>query len=229
LIILVQGWIIHSKAKAQIEGDVELLKTLAEKYRTNIDKLKTWKGEIQWFQKSTIGFSEWRATYACDFKAPAKRWAITIDKNTHIVDGKVISTPVIWSNGMFSEGAYYSMDYSANIKDSRHVATILSHPVMRPGFHSGVFDPEFFLGLEGNKFDEFCLNLYKNAKDATGCSIKKEGGNIVIRLAGKQDGPAPVELYNLYYIDLSQGSNVTRVELRTNGNTTKSETMYKWT
>ena len=216
---------IAQPAIAQINGDIELLKMVADKYRANIDKIKTWKGEVKGFRNNTSGISEWTANYACDFTIPAKRWAITVEKNTNIHDGKETSTPVMLNFGMFHEGAYYDLKYTAPYKDNRHVLAVQDHQFSRPGFMYDVFDPIYFFGYGGTKFDEYFMHLYKNAKEMTGWSIKKEGDYIVLQLVINKYGSIPMMLYN---IDLTKGANVTRVESRENETDSKSESIWQW-
>jgi hypothetical protein len=214
-------------AIAQIKGDTELLKMAAVKYRANIEKLKTWKGDVKWTQKGTDGICEWTANYACDFTMPAKRWAITIEKNVHVFEGKVHSTPILWNYGMFREGAYYELSYSATSKNNRHGAFVQNHPFSKPGFNNNVFDPEYFFTYEGTEIDKFCLHLYKNRNSSgmTGYFIKKEGNNIIIDLILENNGPIPTASYN---IDLSKAGNVTQVIMRTNETFQTSESILRW-
>jgi hypothetical protein len=224
MLILIQD-LIASSASAQFEGDLELLKMTAVKYRANRENLKTWKGDVSWQQIQTTGIAEWTANYACDFTLPAKRWSIVIENNIHVKDGKEYSTPILWHYGMFREGAYYDLLFSADSKDNRHLLPVQDHPFSVPGSTCEVFDPEYFFTFENNNVDEILLKLSNNADKATGYSIKKEGDTVIIQLARKKDNPIPNALY---YIDLSKGANLTQVEMRTIEINLLTETIWRW-
>ncbi|MGA2062989.1 MAG: hypothetical protein ABSG67_21155 [Thermoguttaceae bacterium] len=163
LIILVQFWTVQSKAKAQIQGDVELLKTVAENYRANLDKLKTWRGELEWSQNSDNNdhkmklLGECSINFACDFTLPAKRCAVTEHKLINIIDGKEKILLPKWKFDLQKDGAYYVLLYTSDIKDSIHVAVKQDHPFAKPGLNFDMFDPMYFFTDGEMDWDQYYL------------------------------------------------------------------------
>ena len=223
--ILLHGWILQPMAKAQVKGDVELLKTVAEKYRANLEKLKTWRGEVKWPLHSIEIICECSIDFACDFTLPAKRWAITLGEQ-HISDKGIEKTmPPECRFGMYRDGAYYQLIYKD--KNKRHEANVQDRPFMQPALNYGTFDAQFYLTFEGIEPDEIGTKLYKGSKEkeTTGVTIIKDGNILTIQTVLEKYGPAPVALYQF---DLSKGANFTKVEMRSNETNRKSEGIWRW-
>lgn len=232
LIILVQGWIIHSKAKAQIQGDVELLKTAAEKYCANLEKLKTWRGEVKWFQKGANSSRhessniECSIDFACDLTLPAKRWSIKIDKQINVKDGQEKILRDQWTYSLQRDGTYYDLLYDSKTKDSHHIAYIKDKPYMKPGLNYGSFDPLYYYNVLDQNVETFCTTLYKNAnlENMSAYSITKEENIVIIKLKRKTD-PQPSTVYQ---IDLSKGSNFTKIESFHNSDNSSQNSIKEW-
>ena len=233
LINLVQFCIVQSKAKAQIQGDVELLKTAAEKFRDNLNKIKTWKGEVKWDQNSVLNspkltsiVTECSIEFACDLTLPAKRWSIRTDKLITVVDGKEKVSLPDWRFHIERDGAYYELFYDARIKDAFHLADVANHPYMKPGLSTGTFDPLYFFKYNDEDLDNKWSFLYEHAKSEpmSAYSITRDGNYVVIRLKIK-DEPVPRTVYE---IDLSKGGNLTKVETARNATNAWDTRIEKW-
>jgi hypothetical protein len=239
LIILVQGWIIHSKAKAQIQGDVELLKTAAEKYRANLEKPKTWRGELEWSQNSDNNehkmklLGECSINFACDYTLPAKRCAATEHKLINIIDGKEKVLLPKWKFDLQKDGSYYVLLYTSDMKDSTHIAVKQDHPFKKPGLNFDMFDPMYFFTDGEMDWDKYYLYLYKSNQNLDNSNLLEHMANysitrdknIVYITFIPKNNPITSDVLQ---IDLSKGCNVTKREAISNNPSLVINDSQKW-
>jgi hypothetical protein len=197
---------------AAIEGDAELLRLVANAWKANRERIRTWTGtaEIKSRRQSQSRDATYTSTafFACDEEAQAKRWSWTYQSYELTKDGQTTkSTP----NSDFQE------TYNAMSKDAVFYRYRIWHPVSYQGPHqvtvqaesaarignlSDDFDPFYYLQHNGLDVDRELMDYYDN-KDDPGLSLKVTREGDIVTFESRGLGSVEYRKY-----DLSKGGNV---------------------
>ena len=198
---------------AGIQGDVELLKTVALRHKANFESILTWKGEAFEERTSTIG--DWfdsmtknKCTFAYDQLQDAVRWNKEPQVNRCINHGEPQN--VIYANynsAMFKDHSYYEYSGVAQPDDKNKIVhhLVIAEPKMAKGMQSHCLDPRYlFADAPGAPIHGKLMFLYNNANDegASGWSVKREGDLVTVQFS-LNETRTQKEVY-----DLSAGGNL---------------------
>jgi len=198
---------------AGIQGDVELLKTVALRHKANFESILTWKGEAFEERTSTIG--DWfdsmiknKCTFAYDQLRGAVRWNKDPQESRCINHGE--PQTIIHANynsAMFKDQSYYEYTGFEQPDDKNKVIYHLAigEPKMASGKQNHGLDPRYlFADAPGAPIHGKLMFLYNNANDegASGWSVKREGDLVTLQIS-PDETRTQKEVY-----DLSSGGNM---------------------
>lgn len=198
---------------AGIQGDVELLKTVALQHKANFESILTWKGEAFEERTSTIG--NWfdsmiknKCTFAYDQLQDAVRWNKEPQESRCINHGE--PQTIIHANynsAMFKDQSYYEYTGFEQPDDKNKVVYHLAigEPKMASGKQNHGLDPRYlFADAPGAPIHGKLMFLYNNANDerASGWSVKREGDLVTLQIS-PDETRTQKEVY-----DLSAGGNL---------------------
>ena len=152
------------------QGDVELLKEVADAWSANKAKIRTWRGEARVTDTMTRdgkphASSVSDVSFAYDAARKAKRWNWTYREWTRPVDGIEKSDPEkfphSWSNGMIKDGAFYSVIKGPKFEKS---ISIMQAEKASFGPMSPTFDPMFYIFDEGENLSGRLMFFHENAR-----------------------------------------------------------------
>lgn len=220
-------------AKAQIEGDAQVLKTMATAYRANFEKIRTWRGKVLMTRifprdDGTTILEVSSIEFAVDRVTGNSRWAATKDKDVEVIGEKEKQrfAPMHYA-GMFANGAYHILNFDPANEQAERMAFVQTQAPGVPGFHYRDFDPLFFLTHEHGFLDEWALMLCDNVDNPEigSGSIRREGDRFILEFAR----PGKTVL-GLHEMDLSRGGNPVRIQTAAiaRGARAKQQTSWEW-
>jgi len=219
-----------SVARAELQGDLEVLKMAAVKYRTNLDLLENWRGRLamssQFLRKEGNHLVECNIEFAYDKKTSSNRWTIHVNKDVKTAGGKEEPAEMPHRRaGLIRDGVHYQFMYDLGKEASPHTVTVGAKRFFEPGFHMGSFEPAYFLTHEGQDFDKYWLFLCENAKQPAivGSLVRKGDRLMLINERAKQG------LRSVCEINLAQGGNVERLETSLKRPELERTTAWTWT
>jgi len=201
---------------ADIQGDVELLKTVALKNKANFESLLTWKGEA--FEERTSTRGDWyefmiknKCTFAYDQLGDAVRWNKEPQEGRCIKNGEprpdILGTSKNYNSKMLKDRTYfeYSGFEQPNDKSKVDYDLVIGEPAMAKGEQDHCLDPRYFLTYTGGiTIHRRLMLLYNHANDKTevGRSVKREGDLVILQFS-----PDETKMSREVY-DLSAGGNM---------------------
>ena len=201
---------------AAVQGDVELLKTVAERHKANFEAILTLKGEALETRTSTRG--DWydltiknKCTFAYERLQDVARWNKYPQEYSCIKYGKprpdILATYKNHNAVMLKYKSYYEYAGLEQPNDKNKVVhTLVIGPAsMAKGRGGHCLDPRYFLADPGGATVHRRLMLiYDNANDeeAVGWSVKREGELVTL-----QHSPDETRISKNVY-DLSAGANM---------------------
>ncbi len=225
--------VTSSTVNAELTGDTELLQKAAVKYRSNIERLRTWRGQVKLrrhsIDKDDNVLIECRINFAHDANSGNRRYGITITKDVTIAgEREAPRLPLQSRAGIFRKGAYYRLIYPLAQENALRVAYVQSKKFMDPGYSYGTFEAMYFFTNGGTPFDKYWDMYRKNAKHAELSGTIKLAGSRVILTLNRVRVSAKYSLHTVYEIDLAASGNVTRVETRLLAEGSESVTVCRW-
>ncbi len=200
---------------AGVQGDAELLKTVALKHKTNLESILTWKGEAFEERTSTIGDSyeymlKNKCTFAYDQLQQAVRWNREPQEIRFLKNGK----PQYSMNSNFNSAmikGQTSYDYKGSGLDPNGNVTyhlVIGEPerVEKKGNH-GLNPKYFFKNCRSIPLYDKLMHLYNNANnpELIETYVKKEGNHVIITSDTTVNGQPISEKF---VFDLSAGGNL---------------------
>jgi len=202
---------------AIIKGDMELLKIVALKHKSNFESLLTWKSEAFEERTSTQGDTynymlKSKFTLAYDQLQNAVRWNME-PQEYHAEKNGVRFKPSLsrYNSGMITDQASYTYRCSGtDAKGNEVYRIIIAGPErgVKEAAHSGL-DPRYFYNDAGTfHIYSRLMFLYEHANNPklTERHVKREGNHVIMTLEKKTDeGGTRTQRY---VFDLSAGGNV---------------------
>ncbi len=140
---------------ADMEGDIELLKIIADGYEANLEALRTWKAKVTLkgfhtaIPSTDWGQRQWESQneFLLDRDQDAIRWYCERVKGTQTLEGKTNPLPQERDSGMIKGEYDYRLTFPEVEKGRRNLLIIPSGRWPR-NFQSNVFDPIHILTKE---------------------------------------------------------------------------------
>ncbi len=205
-------------AFAQVEGDIELLKLIANGFEANFKKIRTWKGTAYIKGSHTAipivgcGAREWERQneFLIDRDLGAVRWHYHTVKATEQKEGKMVEAEPDSGSGMIKGEIDYRLTIPEKESWKRSLLIIPKGQLPR-NIESNLFDPVFILeseiypdkGLSG--LTEWLMWYYDNATNVklSDVTVKREGDIVTFQAGSKINEGA--EVINRFVFDLSKG------------------------
>jgi hypothetical protein len=221
-----------TKCRAQhpLQGNAELLLTVAKQYRANLDRLQTWQGHVQSSHRSTDGneqiLVESQIDFAYDRKNSASRYRLQPTKNV-IRHGTVEKDrgPLVVIAELHKDGAFYRLQHDLPHQAPSQTVVIQSRAFKPPALHDGMFWPSYFFTNRGADIDRICQMYFDNAQEADFDGSVTRTGDLVT-LTRNESNPARKMLF---VFNLAQGGNPTRIETTSTRNGAPLTTTLTWT
>lgn len=198
---------------AIIKGDVELLKIVALKHKSNYESILTWKGEAFEVRTSTQG--DWldymmknKCTFAYDQLQNDVRWNKEPQENHLINHGEPqIDILANYNSAMFKDGSYYKYTGAEQPHKNNKVVydLVIGTTKMASGSQNHGLDPRYlFNDTAGGTVHDYLMFLYKNAnvEGPFDQYIKREGDLVIFQVSPDETRTER----NVY--DLSRGGNL---------------------
>jgi hypothetical protein len=198
-----------------IEGDIELLKLIADGYEANIEKLRTWKGTaaIKRFHTAipSTGWGErqWESQneFLLDRDQDAIRWYGERLKGTRTLEGKTSALGKDRHSGMIKGKYDYRLTFPETEKGPRNLLIIPSGQWPRNFESDDVFDPVNILTKEIYPDVVGQLRMYHRleveGKWKSGGSITREGDIVTLAMDGEFAGYG--KIVSRHVFDLAKG------------------------
>jgi len=201
-----------------IEGDVELLKLIADGYETNWEKIRTWGGsavvEISEVDEKTEKSAQngWKrhnqAEFLVDRNLGATRWINRIEDITYNQGKEEQRKPFDYS-GMVKSNKGCQMIYDSTDKQRIRTMEILPPADIIRNEGSFIFDPQYIWEHIYPVLQQlrFC---YENANDpnlSSGHTIVRQGNIVTFELKVHSEVPGQ-DNFNRLVFDLSKGCNL---------------------
>jgi len=140
---------------ADMDGDIELLRLIADGYEANLEKLRTWKGKVALkgfhtaIPSTDWGERQWESQneFLLDRDQDAILWHGETVKGTQTLEGKTSPLPQDVHSGIIKSEYDYRLTFPENEKGRRNLLIIPSGQWPR-NFESNVFDPIHILTKE---------------------------------------------------------------------------------
>ena len=232
--------------QALIKGDVELLKIVALKHKSNFESILTWKGEA--FEEWTSTQGDWydymmknKCTFAYDQLRGAVRWNKEPQEN-HCINHGELQTNILanYNSAMLKDGSYYEYTGAEQPHKNNKVMynLVINSPKMASGSQNHCLDPRYlFNDTAGGTVHDYLMFLYNNANvEGPFDQYIKRDGDLVILQVSPDETRTERHVY-----DLSKGGNLVEYYNKSrNVENTKSYTYeeksgiwilksYKWT
>lgn len=180
---------------ALIKGDMELLKIIALKHKSNFESILTWKGEA--FEERTSTRGDWyeymiknKCTFAYDQLRDAVRWNKEPQECRRVQHGEqqldFIGEDNNYNSTMFKDGTYFKYSGFGQPNDKNKVFhnLVIGETEMAKGSEGHCLDPRYFLSYPGGiTIYSRLMLLYNHANDKTevGRSVKREGDLVTLQ------------------------------------------------
>jgi hypothetical protein len=198
---------------ALIKGDMELLKIVALKHKSNFESILTWKSEA--FEERTSTQGDWydylmknKCTFAYDRLRGAVRWNKEPQENHCINHGEPqIDILANYNSEMFKDGYYYEYTGCKQPHRNNEVAynLVIDSPRAASGWQEHGLDPRYlFNELAGPTVHDYLMFLYNNAnvEGPYDHYVKREGDLVTLQVS-----PDETRTERHVY-DLSKGGNL---------------------
>ena len=197
---------------AVVRGDVELLKIVAMKHKSNFESILTWKGEAFEVRTSTQG--DWydylmknKCTFAYDRLQRAVRWNKEPQENHCINHGEPqIDILANYNSEMFKGQYYYKYNGYEQPDKSVVYGLVINSSRAASGWQEHGLDPRYlFNEPAGNTVYERLVLMYNNPNDESPFEyyVKREGNLVKLELS-RDEGR---RTHNMVF-DLSKGGNI---------------------
>ncbi len=197
---------------AEIQGDKELLKTVALANKANFESILTWRSDVYEEQKATEGDSYKRTLNSqCimvyDQLKQAVRWNKTPKEYLLEEDGKRknydMDNSTDYTSSMFINSTYYN--YVSNRQpgdpnDKFYILTI-DDAKKAQGLLNYTFDPRLLITLNGEPVYNSLMFFYEHAKDVNNISVSRSGDIVTLEYLDNK-------LDDKRVFDLSKGGNL---------------------
>ena len=195
---------------AIIQGDVELLKTVAMKNKANFESLLTWKGEA--FEERTSTQGDWydymmknKCTFAYDKLQEAVRWNKEPQEYRFINHGEsMIPNLAIYNSAMFKDQSYYEYSGQQQPDDRNKVAyyhLAIVDPIVARGWQGHCLDPRYFFADPGGAtIHDKLMIIYNNANNPEQFEwyVKRVGDLVTLEVQfGEDNNKTEKCVYNL--------------------------------
>jgi len=220
---------------AGIQGDVELLKTVALRHKANFESILTWKGEAFEERRSTKKVDNYdymlgsKLTFSYDQLQNSVRWNREPQEFRAESKGKSFSSTFSWYNSaIITEKASYTYRKSGTDENGNITfRVIIDEPYkgVRKIGNKG-FDPRYFFSDAGNNnIYKRLIFLYENADNPklTERHVKREGDLVIMTLEKTVEGGIRTERQ---VFDLSAGGNL--IEFYNSGPTYENHREYEY-
>jgi hypothetical protein len=197
---------------AIVHGDVELLKIVALKHKTNFESILTWKGEA--FEERTSTQGDWfdylmknKCTFAYDRLRHAVRWNKEPQENHCINHGEPqIDILANYNSEMFKDQYYYKYNGYEQPDKSVVYGLVIDSSRAASGWQEHGLDPRYlFNEPAGNTVYERLILMYNNPNVESPFEyyVKREGDFVKLELS-RDEGR---RTHNMVF-DLSKGGNI---------------------
>jgi len=220
---------------AGIQGDVELLKTVALRHKANFESILTWKGEAFEERRSTKKEDNYdymlnsKLTFVYDQLQNAVRWNREPQEYRSEYKGESFSgTFSRYNSAMITEQASYTYRKSGTDENGNETyRVIINEPYrgIRDSGRNGI-DPRYFFNNEGrHDLYKRLIFLYENADNPklTERHVKREGDHVIMTLEKTVEGGIRTERQ---VFDLSAGGNL--IEFYNSGPTYENHSEYEY-
>ncbi len=213
-----------------LKGNREWLSMAAVKYRDNLDRLRTWRGEVQLERQAekpneTI-LVEAKISFAYSRLDSNYLYRIRETKRVSVHGGvEEPQLPTHYTAALCRDGVYHRVMRRVEDKDGPQSMAIQDKPFDRPAFANGAFLPEYFLTYEGTELDRMWQMYFDSADDPSFDGTISRDGDIVTltRYESRKDRGV------VYVFDLAKAGNPTRIERMTVRDGATSVTTLTWT
>lgn len=205
---------------AEMKGDIELLRLIADGYEANLEKLSTWKGKVNVkgfhtpIPSTDWGERRWESEndFLLDRDQEAIRWHGKTVKGTQILEGKESQLPQSVHSGMIKSKYDFRLTFPDNEKGRRNLLIVPSGKWPR-NFESNVFDPvhiltkEIYPGLLEQLRGYYKLQSEGNLTFSNG-SVTRQGDMVTIETDNERGGDVG-RIITRFVFDLSKGCCLT--------------------
>jgi len=199
---------------AGVQGDLELLKTVALEHKANFESILTWKGDAFEERTSRKGDNYYyllknKCTFAYDQLQQAVRWNRDPQESRFLVDGKLQRSLYANYNAIMIK-ARTSYDYKVGgLNEERNVIDqlVISEPERLKNMGNHGLDPRYFFFNHGLPVYDMLMHLYNNANnpELMKTYVKREENRVIVTTEGLTKGQDIIEKWTF---NLSTGGNL---------------------
>lgn len=199
---------------AEIQGDKELLKTIALANKANFESILTWKSDVNEERKLTIGDSFQRilnsnCEMVYDQLEQAVRWNKTPQEYFIEENGKRKTDPTdnttYYQSSMLKKSYYYNYEGNPQEDPNNRIYILnINDAKMSRSLSNYSFDPRLLLTLNGIPIYNRLMSIYDNANNPEGSVwyISRTENLITLELKNNNS------IEDRYIFDISKGGNL---------------------